>query len=159
MRTELGDNDLTGKIGSVHEVHIVLGVPTFIVKWDNEKLKDYTPYEIKELKDLTYDPKHNWHQHEKDNGKITIPRQCDKRDDNININTCMAEKQVLRNVAQSENIALLRSQRPILLEDVATATRCSSASEFAPNNLTEENRRKNLNYDARTYQVIIMLDV
>jgi hypothetical protein len=158
-----------GKTGYVEEVHMVLDLPNFIIKWDKEKFKDPTPYEMKDLKDLTYDPKHNWHQNEKNNGKVYVAaRQFGDGDRNIDklIEKCMSEKQVLRNVERSTKIAQVRTQRPIVLQEVnidnshvqalapgEATIACADASEFAPNNLTEENRRKNLNYDARTYEV------
>jgi hypothetical protein len=154
MRNAKSEEDgvFDGKTGYVEEVRYILGLRTFIIKWDKERVKDPTPYEMKDLKDLTYDPKHNWHQNEKDNGKVKVERRYEAGDGSKDklVDTNMTEKQVLRNVAQSSIITQMRNQRPIVLQE---ATASSAASEFAPNNATEENRRKNLNYDARTYQV------
>lgn len=201
-----------GKTGSVvDDVYFELGLPYFIIKWDNEKFADPTPFEMKDLKDVTYDPKHNWHQHEKDSGKVFAPRRHEEGDGSSidkHIEKCMMEKQIVRNALQSKKTsefrAELRNQRRTALENVdnhinshaqelapelattavnvdnhsnshvqellattaararlattaAIRTDCTAASEFATNNLTEANRRKNLNYDARIYEVSLYI--
>jgi hypothetical protein len=167
MRNGQSDGTFNGKTGHVEKVEIVMGLPYFVIKWDTEKMTDPTLYEMTDLKDLTFDPK--WHQHEKDNRKVFINRE----EKDSMVKSRQREKQINRNIVRNELLVELRAKRHAdkqsALASAQTLTQggsgasvlsgqgfvasVSNASEFAPNNLTEENRRKNLNYDAKTYQV------
>jgi hypothetical protein len=53
MRNKQSDGIFNGKTGHVEKVEIVMGLPYFVIKWDKEKKKNPTLYEMKDLKDLT----------------------------------------------------------------------------------------------------------
>ncbi len=172
MKNEQSEGTFNGKTGHVEKVEIVMGLTYFVIKWDKEEKEDPTLYEMRDLKDLTFDPK--WHQHEKD--KVVD----NKKDSMANKKSRQREKQINRNVVRNELLVELRAKRHADMQSALASARTltqgesgdsvssgqvlsrgessasvprTDASEFAPNNLTEENRRKNLNYDAKTYQV------